>query len=660
MPLVPLQLPPGVVRGATPYDNPDRWYDASLVRWHGGIAQPIGGWQRLTQTAFSQPIRKIHCWRSSYSQRFIVLGTTDKVYTDDSGTWTDITPSGMQSLSSAGAFGYGVGPYSIGTAFPITVTGSTTFTFYDPSYDPDIGNVADPASTTGGTATVNGVTKTISTISRSNSIVTVTTSTAHGFVTGNAVDIRGLENTSFGNSYGDVRSAPTNLYTSFAFYTMTNWGEDLIFTNSSDGKLYYYDVSNPTTDAIRIGQHVITNIERQSNIATITTSVAHNIGIGDTITVTGLTNTALNGTYVVTATPSSTTLSYSNSGMTISSVADSGTVIDNTVPTGNRAVIVTDERHVMALGAGGNTRRLAWSSRETVEDWNFASTTNTAGYLDLETTTSLLTAVQVREGILVFSETDVFLVRFVGNPFIYSAEYLGSSSVLHPNMIATFDGKAMWFDQSGFMVYEGGSMRPVQCPILDFFKSDIDLTYGSAVSHASENGVFDEVWFFYPSSGQTECDKYIIFNYNEGWWANGSLSRTAAFPAGANKYPLMAGSDKELYAHEDGWTDAGNSRVGTIYVETGSLSVGQGDRGWEVRQMMPATGFGYDSLQTTFYTRQTPSGTERTFGPYTARADGYTDTRVTGRDARIRFAATEDGDWNIGKMRLEVAPGAGR
>lgn len=651
MPLVPLQLPPGVVRGATPYDNPDRWYDASLVRWHGNILQPVGGWQRLTPSPFANQIRKIHCWRSSYSQRFILLGTTDKVFTDDSGTWVDVTPSGMQSLAAAGANGYGVGTYGIGTAFPITVTSSTAFTFPDPGAN---------ASTTGGTATVNGVTRTISTISRTSNVVTVTTSVSHGFATGNAVDIRGLDNTTFGNSYGDQRSAPTTLYTSFAFYTMSNWGEDVIFTNSSDGKLYYYDTSSPIADAIQIGKHNITTVERQSNVATITTDVAHNIGVGDSITVSDLTTTALNGTYTVTAVPSSTTLSYSNSGSTISSTADTGVVIDNTVPTGNRAVIVTEERHVMALAADGNPRRLAWSSRETVEDWNFASTTNTAGYLDLETTTALLTAVKVREGILVFSESDVFLVRFIGNPFVYRAEYLGSSSVLHPNMIATFDGKAMWFDQSGFMVYEGGSLRPVQCPVLDFFKADIDPTYASAVSHASENGIFDEVWFFYPSVGQTECNKYIIFNYNEGWWANGSLSRTAMFPAGANKTPLMAGSDKELYSHEDGWTDAGASRVGTVYVETGSISIGEGERGWEIKQMIPATGFGYNTLQTTFYTRQTPSGTERTFGPYTARSDGYTDTRVTGRDARVRFTATQDNDWNIGKMRLEVAPGAGR
>jgi hypothetical protein len=572
MPFVPIQLPPGVVRGSTAYDSPDRWYESSLVRWHGGIAQPVGGWQRLSSTGFTKPIRKINCWRSSASQRFILLGTTDKVYTDDSGTWVDITPPGMQPLSAAGAFGYGVGDY-------------------------------------------------------------------------------GEED------YGDARANPTNLYTSFAFYTFANWGEDVVFTNSSDGKLYYYDVTNPTTDAIQIGKYTISSISRTSNVTTVDTSTSHNLTSGESVTIAGVSDNTFNGTFTVTVVDSNT-FTYNNTGTNGSS--SGGTVVDNTVPASNRAVIVTDERHVMSMGTGGNPRRLGWSSREDYTDWNFSSTTNTAGYLDLETSTPLLTAIKVREGVLVFSETEVFLARYIGSPFIYSAEYLGSSSILHPNMIATFDGKAMWFDQSGFMVYEGGSMRPVQCPVLDFFKSDIDPDYGSAVSHGSENGIFDEVWFFYPSTGQTECDKYVIFNYNEGWWTTGSLSRTAAFPSGANKYPLMAGVDNNLYAHEDGWTDAGDSRVGDVWVETGALSIGQGDRGWEVRQMLPATGFGYDTLKVTVYGRQAPDGSERTFGPYTPRSNGYMDMRVSARDIRVRFEATEDGDWGIGKMRLEVAPGAGR
>lgn len=572
MPFVPIQLPPGIVRGSTAYDSPDRWYESSLVRWHGGIAQPVGGWERISSTGFTNPIRKIHCWRSSASQRFILLGTTDKVFTDDSGTWTDITPVGMQSLSAAGAYGYGVGDY-------------------------------------------------------------------------------GEEN------YGDARSSPTTLYTSFAFYTFANWGEDVVFVNSSDGKLYYYDVTNPTTDAIQVGKYTISTISRASNVTTVDTSTSHNLTTGESITIAGVADSSFNGTFTATVVDSNT-FTYANTGTDGSS--SGGTVVDNTVPASNRAVVVTDERHVMTMGTGGNPRRLGWSSREDYTDWNFASTTNTAGYIDIETSTPLLTAINVREGVLVFSETEVFLVRYIGNPFIYAAEYLGSSSILHPNMIATFDGKAMWFDQSGFMVYEGGSMRPIQCPVLDFFKSDIDPVYGSAVSHGSENGIFEEAWFFYPSNGQTECDSYIIYNYNEGWWASGSLSRTAAFPAGANKYPLMAGTDNNLYDHESGWTDAGNSRVGDVWLETGALSIGQGDRGWEVRQMLPATGFGYDTLQVTVYGRQAPDGSERTFGPYTPRSNGYMDMRVSARDIRVRFEATEDGDWGIGKMRLEVAPGAGR
>jgi hypothetical protein len=90
------------------------------------------------------------------------------------------------------------------------------------------------------------------------------------------------------------------------------------------------------------------------------------------------------------------------------------------------------------------------------------------------------------------------------------------------------------------------------------------------------------------------------------------------------------------------------------------LGLGNGDNFMEVRQVIPATGHNYNVLNIKFYGRFTPEGAETVFGPYTPRADGYTDTRVTAREARIRFENVADGDWSVGKIRLDVAPGAGR
>jgi len=314
----------------------------------------------------------------------------------------------------------------------------------------------------------------------------------------------------------------------------------------------------------------------------------------------------------------------------------------------------------MATGYSGNARRLAWSSREDYTDWNFASTTNTAGFLDLNTHSPLLKPVGVREGTLVFSYTDVFLSQYVGLPYIYNATWLGNVEMMHPDSIAVFDGKAAWLSRTGFQIYAGGSVQPLECPILNDILEGMDTSYGPFRIHGSNNGVFPEIWWFYPSANQTECDRYVIWNWKENWWSWGALARSAMFPAGAYRYPYAGNSSGNMFEQENGWTDAGTTRVGNIWIESGTLAIGGGDRTMEINQSMVANGYGYSSLTQTFYSKMTPEGAERTFGPYSARSNGYTDTRVSGRDVRMRVSAAADADWAFGKARLDVRAGSAR
>ena len=334
-----------------------------------------------------------------------------------------------------------------------------------------------------------------------------------------------------------------------------------------------------------------------------------------------------------------------------------------TAPVGNNSVIVTDERHVMAIGqtgSGGSFRRVAWSSREDYADWNFSSTTNTAGYLDLNVRTPLLKGVKVKEGILIFSQTDIYLASYVGTPYIYGFQRVSDTEMFHPDGIATFNGKAVWLSRTGFQLYNGGFVQPLDCPILNDILGEMDPIYGPIRIHAAHNGVYPEIWFFYPTQGNNESNRYVIWNYQENWWAWGYMSRSAMATADVYKYPYMGAADGNVYQHETGYTDAGVSRVGQIWAETGALGIENGDQTIEVRQVIPSTGTGYNNLNISFYSRMTPEGAERTFGPYSPRSDGYTDVRVSGREARIRFNASQDADFGIGKVRLDVSKGSGR
>lgn len=390
------------------------------------------------------------------------------------------------------------------------------------------------------------------------------------------------------SSFGNARPAPSLDFSIPKYWSFTNWGQDVILTANSDGSLYYYSVTSPTT---------------------------------------------------------------------------APTVI-STAPTVCQSVVVTDERHVMvtgyALSGTDYSHAVAWSSAEDYTDWNFSSVTNTAGFQQLSARSGLLKGVKVKEGILIFSYSDVFLGQYVGLPFVYGFQRISDTEMLSPDNIATFNGKAVWLSRTGFQLYQGGFVQPLQCPILNQIFAEMDPDSGPVRIHSSHHGLYPEIWWFYPTIGNRECNRYVIWNYAENWWAWGYLNRSAMFPAEVFKLPFMGAPDGNIYQHEDGWTDAGNPRFQNIYAETGAIGLGNGDQLTEVRQALIATGDGYSNLSTTFYGRNTPEGAERTFGPYLIRPDGYTDTRVTAREARMRFEATQDGPWGFGKIRLDVVPGSKR
>lgn len=458
-------------------------------------------------------------------------------------------------------------------------------------------------------------------------------------------------------TFGTPRSSTTSLSPRREIWSMSNWGEDMLAVCSTDGRLFYYDSSAITTDATVVGVYSISTISRTSNVTTIVTTTPHNLVTGDVIAVSGVTDTTFNSTSVSVTVTNSTTFTYSNTGTNGSS--SGGKVRDTSVPTANRAVLVTPERHVLLLQAGGNGRRVAWSSRENYLDFDFSSTTNTAGFLDLQSETPLLNLVAVREGTLIWSSSRAFLLRYVGLPFIYGADELGSTRIYGPNAYAEFEGKAVWMDSSGFTIYDGGSIRPLPCPLVDYVFSNIDPIYGPIRTHATVNGKFDEIWFYYPSVGSTECNRVLIWNYTENWWSIGLLGRTSAFRAGVTEYPLMTGVDGHIYQHENGWT-YDTFDVNNIFVSSGTINMPDAEQSLTISQVLPSNGGNYDLTKYTLYSRMTPGGAERTFGPYLSRADGYVDCRVTGRDVRIKINANAAGDWSIGRLRLKLGAAGGR
>jgi hypothetical protein len=620
MPLAPINVPPGVMKLATPLQTKGRYWDANLIRWRSGKLLPVGGWQRVTSTPLSSTIRGIFPWNGADGASYTAVGCEDKLYILNSSTYTDVTPPSFVT-PDAGVYG-GFGAYNYG------------YTYYGLDTDPT------------------------------------------------------------------YPRPPTQAFTPTFSWTFDNWGGDLLAVASSDGRLLHWN--HDEVIAGPVGTSTIVTISRNANVATAVTVDHHGFTVGQSVVISGNSFSAFNATWTILsvindttftfATPStlssiasaagrSTIVAFSATTLTaslvgsasgrgiatgvasgITAIGTGGSVTtSNSVPSDNRGVIVTPERHCVLIGAGGNKRRVAWSSSEDYTNWDFANPANTAGYLDLDTQSQIVMCAPVREGTLIWTSNEAWIMRYVGLPYIYQIERIGfGCGLIAPQAFATTAGRCIWMGNESFWLYDGGTVRPLPCDVGSFVFDDLDPQTSHLWTFGSDNGVFPEAWFWYPSNGSTNPDKYLMFSYAENWWSIGEMARTAACGTTVIQHPLASDEEGNLYQHEDGWTAAGDPITTARYAETGSINAQGGNMISHVKQAITDSGYGYSSTQLTVFSSFTPEGTETTSGPYNPRSDGYTDMRVTGRDFRIKVAATEDAEWSIGEVRLDMTAGGGR
>jgi hypothetical protein len=320
-------------------------------------------------------------------------------------------------------------------------------------------------------------------------------------------------------------------------------------------------------------------------------------------------------------------------------------------PTGNEAVMTTSERFVFALGAGGNTRKVAWCDQEDNTTWTPAAD-NQAGDFELTTVGDLKCGKRVRGLNILFTDVDVHTATYVGLPYVYSFEKVGSAcGVISSQSVAAMETAAIWMSRSGFWTYDG-YVKPLQCDVSDFVFQDINYTQASKI-YAVNNSKYGEIWWFYPSGSSNENDSYVVYNYRENHWSIGDLARTAGTDRGVFSNPLMVSTDGYVYEHEVGY--AYDSAV--PFAETGPVELGNGDQTMSVRQLVPDEQT-LGEVQVSFKIRNYPMATETTYGPYTASQP--TDVRFSGRQVKVRYTGAVLEDWRVGVPRMEAVAAGGR
>lgn len=332
---------------------------------------------------------------------------------------------------------------------------------------------------------------------------------------------------------------------------------------------------------------------------------------------------------------------------------DSALSVIPNAPIDNRSLIVTNERHLMLLGAGGNPRKIQWSDREDYTVWT-PSATNLAGDIELETNGALQTAVKNGEEILVMSDTDVFVIRYVGAPFVYGREHVGEKSgVIGPHAAVSTNDFVAWMSIDGFYTYRG-QIEPLPCDVWDFVFREMNYNQRALVT-AAHNSEFSEVWWFFTSGSGSINNRYVAWNYRENVWAKGYLGRTAWQERGILQYPVAAGEDGHLYEHEHDLNDSGVQTRTRPYVESAPFEIGDGDRVMEVTQLIPdRDSASLDAIRFTFLARYTPRQEIYNYGPYYPNASGYTAVRFTGREVALKVESNQDVDWRLGVLRAEV------
>jgi hypothetical protein len=358
------------------------------------------------------------------------------------------------------------------------------------------------------------------------------------------------------------------------------------------------------------------------------------------------------------------------------------------VPTVQNVVFVSDNRFVFAFGCNDygevaqNPMLIRWSDQENPLSWT-VSATSQAGSLTLSHGSEIVTAVQTRQETLVFTDSALYSLQYLGLPAVWGAQILGDNvSIISPNAAVVASGRVFWMGVDKFYVYDG-RVNTLNCDLRKYIYQDINLNQKQQVFAGTSEG-FNEVWWFYCSENSTTIDKYVIYNYIEndgkggiGVWYHGSLARTAWLDSGLTDYPVAATYNYNLVNHEYGVDD---NETGTVLPIAASISssefdIDDGDKFGFVWRMLPdvtfegSTATSPSAVMTLipmqnsgsgYNTPQSVAGSSSATVTRTAtvpieKFTGQVYVRVRGRQMILKMESTDLGVfWQLGYPRFDI------
>lgn len=490
MPLQKLQFKPGINREGTNYSNEGGYYSGDKVRFRNGYPEKIGGWQNISFSyTYKGTCRQMWNWIPLDGANLNALGTSQKFYVENGGFYNDITPL------AAAAAGINNNPFS-------TTSGSRLVTVTDTAHGASAGTFVTyaGATDTGGilAATLNTAFEVITLID-GNSYTIISPTTATSTAVGGGAGVTAAYDIAAGGSIyttgvgwgagpwsrgGWGSASAVGVGSQLRLWSIDNFGQDLVLA-PRNGALYYWEKDTTTYPKA------------------ITLSAAS-------------TTAGYDGTYVP-----SQTLQILTSGLQRFGLAFGANPYDPSTPSTTFDPML-----------------VRWSDQENIYDW-VPTTFNQSGEQRLSNGSTIVTAVHSRQENIVFTDTAVFVMQYLGPPYIWGFQLITDNiSVASPNAIATANNITYWMGTDKFYTYSG-RVDTLDCTIWKYIYNNINKDQLYQVM-AGTNAAYSEVWWFYPSANSLVNDSYAIYNYSERIWYYGSLSRTAWLDSALRQYPMAA------------------------------------------------------------------------------------------------------------------------
>ena len=365
-----------------------------------------------------------------------------------------------------------------------------------------------------------------------------------------------------------------------------------------------------------------------------------------------------------------------------------GPVMQSTTPSLVNFVMVSDaSRFVICFGCNDPTGTYAttaldplqirWSQQEEYYTWTPAAT-NQAGDYRLSRGSEIISAVQTRQEILVFTDAAIYSMQYLGPPYVWGFQIMGDNiSIAGPNVVSTANNVTYWMGTDKFYMYSG-RVETLPCSVRQYVYNDINMVQSYQFFSGTNEG-YNEIWWFYCSANSNTIDRYVIFNHLERTWYYGSMARTYWLDSPLRTVPMGAGYNGQLLYHETGNDDGTTTPASAIvsYCQSSDFDIGDGHNFGMVTRIIPDVTFDGSTVNAPTVTfgvrpRQAPGANYGTANyPDVISADNYIGqryynvqqfteyvyVRIRGRQMAFRIGSSTLGTaWQLGAPRLDVRP----